>query len=470
VFDFGRSGDQVFLAMERVEGKDLGSSLARATRLMPPLVAAFVAAECCQALDYAHRRKAPDGTALGIVHRDVTPRNVLLSWSGEVKLTDFGIAAVTGDSTSRVVGTPSYMAPEQARGEPLDPRADIYAIGLVLREALTGCRARAGTDRETLVANARLGALEPWPSEAEVPPALRTIVDRATAAAAADRFPDAQAMLGELDTFIVADRASIKGSSPARQLEAWLEATWGTDRIDEPSGAPPSDAELLSFLDDLEVIGTGTERSLLATSAEDAPAPDPAIEPRSEPVPSAPGPVSAPVPVAVPTSSRRRWLAVALVIPLAAVAIWWRGQGTPAHVDERPVVAASTVVPRDAAVAAIDAARPSDASVVELDATVVDAATREPPHRDAGPRRVTSPPVDAGVIAPLRRVTINALPWANFTVDNDPSSHQTIDTVELPAGRHTLHFSNAQLGIERDVVIDVPADRDIRHVTNLRGP
>ena len=80
VFDFGKIDDQVFLAMERIEGNDLGLSLARAANhRLPPLLAAFIAAEACQALDYAHRRKGPDGTLLGIVHRDVTPRNVLLS-------------------------------------------------------------------------------------------------------------------------------------------------------------------------------------------------------------------------------------------------------------------------------------------------------------------------------------------------------------------------------------------------------
>src|SRR6201992_4151106 len=115
VFDFGRIDDQVFLAMERVEGKDLGSSLSRGTgHHMPPLLAAFVAAECCQALDYAHQRKSPDGVALCIVHRDVTPRNVLLSWSGEVKLTDFGIASLGGDDgAARGSGTPAYNAPAQ---------------------------------------------------------------------------------------------------------------------------------------------------------------------------------------------------------------------------------------------------------------------------------------------------------------------------------------------------------------------
>ena len=470
VFDFGRSGDQVFLAMERVEGKDLGSSLQHATGLMPPLVAAFVAAECCQALDYAHRRKAPDGTALGIVHRDVTPRNVLLSWSGEVKLTDFGIAAVTGDSTSRLFGTPAYMAPEQARSEPLDARADVYAIGLVLREAVTGCRPRGGADLETLIANARAGELEPWPAHVTVPEALRAIVDRATAPTAADRFPDAQAMLGELDTFIVADRASIKGSSPARQLEAWLEATWGTDRTEDTSGELPSDAELLSFVDDFEAIGAGTSRSLLATAADDGEIPTPASRPEAAPVPP-------PMPPAV-LPARRRWLALAFAISLAAITVWWLDRPeapdarpsspSPVAQDDRPVVLPSVVTPAIAVDGSVAPLAASDAPVI--DASVIDAPTREPPHRDAGARHVTPPPVDAGTPAPLRRVTINALPWANFTIDHDPTLHQTIDTLELRAGRHTLHFSNAQLGIERDVVIEVPPDYDIKHVTNLREP
>src|SRR4051812_34727083 len=116
VFDFGRIDDQVFLAMERVEGKDLGSSLARAGRehRLPPVLAAFIAAECCQALDYAHRRRSPDGAPLGVVHRAVPPRNVLLSGWGGVKLTDWGTAAPAGDEPMKTIGTPAYMAPEQA--------------------------------------------------------------------------------------------------------------------------------------------------------------------------------------------------------------------------------------------------------------------------------------------------------------------------------------------------------------------
>src|SRR6185436_3114523 len=296
VFDFGRIDDEVFLAMERVEGKDLGSSLARAaTHRVPPLLAAFIAAECCQAFDYANQRKSPEGVALGIVHRDVTPRNVLLSWAGEVKLTDFGIAALAGDATSRLLGTPQYMAPEQARSEPIDPRADIYAVGLVLREAITGVRPRPGADRDAMLDAARRGALVPWPHRSpepdadlalgsgdhgepgpphpvpDPPPELVAIVERASAAAPADRYPDARSMLEELDAFMVAERAANKGESPARQLAAWLTGVWDGARDDAESDAAVHAEHLVSFLDDgaIDVLGTGTMRSLAATAAED---------------------------------------------------------------------------------------------------------------------------------------------------------------------------------------------------------
>ena len=310
VFDFGRIDDQVFLAMERVEGKDLGSSIARArSHRLPPLLAAFIGAECCQALDYAHQRKGPDGVALGIVHRDVTPRNVLLSWSGEVKLTDFGIAALAGDATSRLLGTPQYMAPEQARSEAIDPRADIYAIGLVLREAVTGVRPRPGADREAILDAARRGELLPWshvaapapepaggdialgsgdhgpPAEPApdaapdlapepIPPALVAIIDRATAVRPEDRYPDARSMLEALDGFIVAERAARKGDPPARQLAAWLARIWEGVRDEVEADPAIGGGDLVSFLDDgaLDVIGTGTVRSLAATAADDAPA------------------------------------------------------------------------------------------------------------------------------------------------------------------------------------------------------
>ncbi len=474
VFDFGRAGDQVFLAMERVEGKDLGASLARASlaQPMPSIVAAFIAAECCQALDYAHRRTREGGGELGVVHRDVTPRNVLLSWSGEVKLTDFGIAALAGDDTSKVAGTPAYMAPEQARGEVVDARADVYAVGLVLREALTGERARSGSarglpagqsgaeDRDRMLEAARSGTLAPWPAHAPPwPPALVTIVDRATAHDPAARYPDARTMLAALDSAMVAERAAHPGESPPRQLATWLETLWAGERDDATVSGELEGGELLSFLDD-GAAGTGTERSIAATVGS-------MIEPAPPPVP---GQALAPLPPpasAVRGNRSRRYLLVAFALGALLIVVASATRGVRRE--------AATRAP-DAALTQLDAGRALDALVVvridaALDAPPVDAPA---PVRDA-PLRDRPLRTDAGVRTPVtppaitvRKVRINAKPWALFTVDGGSTEYETISTVELAPGPHRIRFVNPTLKVTRDVTIVVPADRDLDHVEDLQ--
>jgi tRNA A-37 threonylcarbamoyl transferase component Bud32 len=210
VFDFGRVGDDVFIAMELIDGADLATSLAHTPDgPLAPAIVAHVGAECCQALAHAHRA--------GVVHRDVSARNVLLSRDGEVKLADFGLAVAHGDAA--VVGTPRYLAPEQARGEPVDGRADLYALGMVLLEAVTGAAARPGRSVEEVLAAARSGARAELPTT--LPPALAEVLRRATATAAAERFADATSMWEALDAFLVADRTR-GGDAPRRQLAAWL--------------------------------------------------------------------------------------------------------------------------------------------------------------------------------------------------------------------------------------------------------
>jgi tRNA A-37 threonylcarbamoyl transferase component Bud32 len=464
VFDFGRIDDQVFLAMERVEGKDLGSSLARAAgHRLPPLVAAFVAAECCQALDYAHRRRGPDGTALGVIHRDVTPRNVLLSWSGEVKLTDFGIAALAGDATAKLLGTPAYMAPEQARGEPVDPSTDVYAVGLVLREALVGSRPRAGADRDALLAAARTGELAPWPAEVALPAALVAIADRATAPVPADRYADARTMLAELDAYIVAERAEKRDEAPARQLADWLEATWADEAGDSADGIDVAAAHLVSFLDDgaLDVVGTGTERSMAATAAE----PDESDDDDDEIVVPAAAKPATTAPAATigaaasldasatpPRPSRVRRIAIPAAILVVAAGAWVVAAQRRSDEAPAPQPIAATGAP-DAAVVVV--------ATGALDAAVV--ASSDAPHAKHPILVTKRPQPDAAEATLTRRVMVNAVPWAYFTVDSDPAQHQTMETIELPPGKHHLHFSNPQLHSERDATIEVQ-DRDLRYV------
>jgi eukaryotic-like serine/threonine-protein kinase len=143
VLDLGRHQDTVFLAMEYVQGLPLSSLLKRVPgHRLPPAVVAYIGAEIASALAYMHGRADSRGEPLGLVHRDLNPPNILLSRIGEVKLSDFGIArAANRGSLTRaetVRGKAGYMAPEQVRGDPLDGRADLFALGLTLHEVLTG--------------------------------------------------------------------------------------------------------------------------------------------------------------------------------------------------------------------------------------------------------------------------------------------------------------------------------------------
>jgi serine/threonine-protein kinase len=156
VLDLGRHQGTLFLAMEYVDGLPLSALLRRLPqRRLPPAAVAYLGAEVALALAYVHGRTNSEGEPLGLVHRDINPPNILVSRIGEVKLSDFGIAraahllAVTQTRTVR--GKAGYMAPEQARGKPLDGRADLFALGLTLYEALSGQRVRRGDNEDELM-------------------------------------------------------------------------------------------------------------------------------------------------------------------------------------------------------------------------------------------------------------------------------------------------------------------------------
>jgi tRNA A-37 threonylcarbamoyl transferase component Bud32 len=198
VFDFGRVGNDYFIAMEHVAGADLATVVANeraAGRALPVALVAHVGIELCRALGYVHRR--------GFVHRDLTPRNVLLSADGEVKLSDFGVAlAVASEADPGLRGTLSYMAPEQAKGDRVDGRADLFSLGLVLGEALEGRRLRRTVDDEAALDIARAGA----PIVLDGP--LGALLARATQTLPDARFASADDMLAALEAVMVAQGAS----------------------------------------------------------------------------------------------------------------------------------------------------------------------------------------------------------------------------------------------------------------------
>ncbi len=142
VFDFGEAAGRPYLAMEYVHGRELHDVLARVNEGQPLPVDLLVQvlAEICEALEYVHTQRGLDGAPLNLVHRDVSPSNILITDRGQVKLMDFGVAAGQDDQTGMVVGKKAYMPPEQARGEPPSPRWDVYATGAILGEFLSRSR------------------------------------------------------------------------------------------------------------------------------------------------------------------------------------------------------------------------------------------------------------------------------------------------------------------------------------------
>ena len=227
VFDLGRADETYFIAMEYVAGYDLATILRRAHKYKLPLsqeLAVFVVSELAKGLDYAHRRRDANLRPLHIVHRDVSPQNVLISFEGEVKLTDFGIAKaktiVDDDDHGVLKGKYAYMSPEQARSEDVDARTDLYALGIVLFEALSGKNPfHTASSYETLK-RVRDGAAPPLRSIArDVPEELAAIVDHALRPSAADRHANAGRLYEELVQFLYSSGRRVGGHDLARYLQ-----------------------------------------------------------------------------------------------------------------------------------------------------------------------------------------------------------------------------------------------------------
>jgi serine/threonine protein kinase/TolB-like protein len=207
VYDFGQEAGTYFLAMEYVSGCSLRQVLrehVRQGRAIPPRLTAAIVAQMCVGLEYAHNAVGPDGAPLQVIHRDVSPQNVMVSSQGAVKLIDFGIAKAKARLTQTAIGTVkgnfAYMSPEQVRGEAVDRRADVYSAGLVLYELLSGRAAIQGKDEASLMEAAYNPRIAPLP--AATPDELRAVVEKAIAPRPYSRFQTASEMGRALRDFL----------------------------------------------------------------------------------------------------------------------------------------------------------------------------------------------------------------------------------------------------------------------------
>ncbi|MDP2343947.1 MAG: serine/threonine-protein kinase [Deltaproteobacteria bacterium] len=244
IIDIGKITGSYFIAMEYVSGHDLRALWDRtreqakdagdAIKGLPIGVCCHIVKKLSEGLDFAHRRRDPKGRPLGIIHRDVSPQNILISYEGDLKIIDFGIAKaanrIVKTQTGILKGKFAYMAPEQARGEPIDHRSDIFAIGVVLYELLTGERAFKGdTDFALLEKVRRVEVTPPKQLRPDLPKELERIVMKALGKEASDRYAWASVLASDLDRFL-----SDQGISTSREeLGAFVRRTFRDEHAEE---------------------------------------------------------------------------------------------------------------------------------------------------------------------------------------------------------------------------------------------
>jgi eukaryotic-like serine/threonine-protein kinase len=257
VLDLGKSRDQYFLVLEFVDGWSLEQVRRRAqhAKLKLPLpLALHVVGALCRGLAYVHTRTR-NGKSLGIVHRDVTPQNVLLSREGEVKLADFGIAKAIGKSeksaTGVIKGKFAYMSPEQSMGAPLDGRSDLFSVGTLLYLLTTGRKPFDGpTDLDVIIQVRRARYEKPSTISKDYNPDVARLIARALRVDVSRRWQSAEQVADRIDAILV-KLGQPSGPAP---LKRWLESLSARDGAKPPAEAPAAtDASIAIDLGSLDL-------------------------------------------------------------------------------------------------------------------------------------------------------------------------------------------------------------------------
>ncbi|HEX5714616.1 MAG TPA: protein kinase, partial [Thermoanaerobaculia bacterium] len=328
IYDLGKIGRDYYIAMEYVEGKDLRSLMNAGRRKgvrVPLGLALFIAARLASALDYAHRKRDFEDREMGLVHRDVSPQNVLLSLEGDVKLCDFGIAKAVSKAGQTQMGALKgklqYMSPEQAWGRAVDARSDLFSLGSVLYEMLTGDRLFTGDTEISVLESVRQGQIRSTrQTDPSIPVEVDEIVARALAYDPQSRFASAGEMKQKIESVLHA-----RGLSPdPTDLAAWVQKVleeepssgdWSVPAYPVAAPAPELERELA-----LELEG-----SFAAPEWPAPPFPEPEPEPELEPEPLREPILAALAPVGEvhvgESAPRSRNLLFLMIAALAVVAI-----------------------------------------------------------------------------------------------------------------------------------------------------
>jgi serine/threonine-protein kinase len=452
LYEVGRDGETYFHAIEYVHGQNARAMVERSLfqgTSVPLAVTVGIGCAVAAALHYAHERKGATGEALDIVHRDVTPSNIMVGWDGGVKLVDFGVAQAARRAartrTGVVKGKLAYMSPEQCRGKKVDRRADVFALGVTLYELSTQRRAfRSGSDYQTMERIVRGDLPRPSALLKDYPPALEDIVLRAIATDVAARYQTAAELGAALAAFRV--EHGVDEAKPA--IAGFMRRLFGEPKTPEEDAAAAAAAEEAPAeppaADGPDVEDTGS-----TAAPADLPAAPPApvvVMTGPMPVVSAPGltaaiavasttveKVAPPRPPRPPRPHRGALFAAASAVAVAAAALVF-------------VLITGSHPPATSLAVSTDA----DADTVP-----------PPPIAAAAPVQPASPIVPARSADAPAEVTldITSTPAGAIVLLDDQPRGKTPISLRVPRGdsRHTLHVSRPGSVAERRAVV---ANRD----------
>jgi serine/threonine protein kinase len=285
IYELGQIANSYFISMEYIPGKDMRAIFDRCRKKGEPApvpLVAFCIAKMCEGLDYAHRKKDGMGRDMNIVHRDISPQNVLISYEGEVKVIDFGIAKAAGKATKTQAGILKgkfgYMSPEQIRGLPLDRRSDVFAIGVCLYEMLTGERLFVGDSDFSVLEKVRKAEVPP-PStyNRRIPEALEKIVLKALAKDVDERYQYASELGDDLQRFLITSDSIFS----RKDLMQYMKSTFAEEverekqRLIEYADIKPPEGLLAA----LEAASFTSSPAPAAAAPAPAPAPVPVVQP-----------------------------------------------------------------------------------------------------------------------------------------------------------------------------------------------